>query len=98
MGSSQSKSSKIYTFDNIYSDNIHDLEIEIKDENVVVSYNYTTSFKHYMYGYEKPIKYHREDIIKLTNMEALKMDLYTLTMLNKYDCVKLAEFIWKMMK
>lgn len=90
MGSSPSK---IYSFDEIYTDNIHDLEVEIKGDDAILRYYYTSPYIHNMYVYEKPTVYRREDIIKITNREALKMDLYTRTVLSKYDCVKLAEFI-----
>lgn len=95
MGSIQSN---VYSYDILSTDNIHDLKFYIKNDNVIVSYHYSTNFKQYLETHEKPFERFHEETLKLTNKEALKMNLFIQTALNKKDCVNLGEYIWKVMK
>lgn len=95
MGSTQSE---IYSFENPSTENIRDVRFHIKDDDVIVSYYYSTTLKRYISKHEMPVDRFHKETLKLTNKDALKMDLFTHTALNRNDCVRLAEFIWRFVK
>ncbi len=83
--------SEVITYDRITTENINDLRYQVIEDTLLLGYYYSASK-------ESGANIFHEEKLKLSNVDALKMDLFVCTILNRYDCVNLAEHIWKNMK
>ena len=87
--------STTYTFDEITTDGVSDCSFTLKSNMLSMSYARECSLLTYLSTISPPKKYTFHIDIIFTGKDNLKFELYTRTFLNKYDCYKLAEIVFK---
>ena len=92
------QSSTTYTFDEITTDGVSDCSFTVKSNTLSMSYVCERSLPpEYLSSISPPKKFTYHIDIIFTGKDNLKFELYTRTFLNKYDCYKLAEIVFKIL-
>ena len=91
------QSSTTYTFDKITTDGVSDCSFTLKSNMLSMSYTRERSLPEYLSSISLPKKYSYHIDILFTGKDNLKFELYTRTFLNKYDCYKLANIVFKIL-
>ena len=91
------QSSTTYTFDEITTDGVSDCSFTVKSNVLSMSYARERSLPEYLLSISPPKKFTYHIDILFTGKDNLKFELYTRTFLNKYDCCKLAEIVFKLL-
>ena len=91
------QSSTTYTFDEITTDGVSDCAFTVKSNVLSMSYTRERSLPKYLSSILSPKKYTYHIDIIFSGKDNLKFELYTRTFLNKYDCCKLAEIVFKLL-
>ena len=91
------QSSTTYTFDEITTDGVSEFFFTVKSNVLSMSYVRERSLPEYLSSISPPKKFSYHIDIIFTGKDNLKFELYTRTFLNKYDCYKLAEIVFKIL-
>ena len=89
--------STTYTFDEITTDRVSDCDFTVNNNVLSMTYAYEPPLSIYLYSLSQPKKSFYHFNILFTSKDNLKFELYTRTFLNKYDCCKLADVVFKIL-